>query len=268
MQKIVFNAHYLMYFDTAIADYWRALSLPYQESMDLLEGDLYVKKASIEYHSSAIFDDRLDVALRLSRVRNTSMVFTGAIFLGDKQLITSELIYVFADPATQKAKPVPAALREVLLGFEAGQASHTIKTGTWAEVGPDAAKVRLQVFVEEQKIPLEMEWDAADQTAVHAVAYNGLGQPIGTARLLDDSDDTPLTAKIGRMAVKRVLRGSNIGRELLSVLINTARQQGKSKVVLHAQRSAQNFYARSGFEVNGEPFDEVGIAHIEMTKTI
>ena len=265
MQKIVFNAHYLMYFDTAITDYWRALSLPYQETMDLLGGDLYVKKASIEYHGSALFDDRLDVALRLSRVGTSSMVFAGAIFRGDAQLISSELIYVFADPATQKAKPVPAALKGVLLGYEAGEVSHTIKTGTWAELGQDAAQVRVQVFVEEQKIPAEMEWDAADQTALHAVAYNGLNQAIGTARLLED---TPQTAKIGRMAVKRVLRGSNIGRELLDALIDVARQQGKAKVVLHAQRSAQNFYARSGFEVSGEPFDEVGIAHIEMVKTI
>ena len=65
MQKIVFNAHYLMYFDTAIADYWRALALPYSQAMQLLCGDLYVKKASVEYHGSAHFDDRLDVALRL-----------------------------------------------------------------------------------------------------------------------------------------------------------------------------------------------------------
>ena len=123
MQKIVFNAHYLMYFDTAITDYWRALALPYQEAMDMLGGDLYVKKASVEYHGSAHFDDRLDVALRLTRIGNSSMVFSSAIFRGDELLITSEMIYVFADPS-QAAKPVPHALRQVLTGFEAGQASH------------------------------------------------------------------------------------------------------------------------------------------------
>ena len=63
-----------------------------------------------------------------------------------------------------------------------------------------------------QKIPLEMEWDEADQTALHAVAYNTLGQAIGTARLLEH---TPEIAKVGRMAVKRVLRGSSIGSRKL-----------------------------------------------------
>jgi YbgC/YbaW family acyl-CoA thioester hydrolase len=62
MQKIVFNAHYLMYFDTAVADYWRALAMPYEEAMHLLQGDLYVKKATVEFHASARMDDRLDVA--------------------------------------------------------------------------------------------------------------------------------------------------------------------------------------------------------------
>lgn len=265
MQKIVFNAHYLMYFDTAIADYWRELALPYEEAMHSLDGDLYVKKASIEFHASALFDDRLDVALGLNRIGNSSMVFAGGIFRGDELLISSELIYVFADPNTQTAKPVPEALRQVLLGFEEGQPSYQIKTGTWAELGADAAQVRTEVFVHEQKIPLEMEWDAADQTALHAVAYNGLGQVIGTARLLQA---TPETAKIGRMAVKRVLRGTNIGRDLLCVLTDAAKQQGYQEVMLHAQRSAEGFYTRSGFAVRGEPFDEVSIPHIEMIKSL
>ena len=78
MQKIVFNAHYLMYFDTAIADYWRALALPYLESMESLGGDLYVKKATVEFNASARMDDRLDVALKCSRLGNSSMTFTGA----------------------------------------------------------------------------------------------------------------------------------------------------------------------------------------------
>lgn len=265
MQKIVFNAHYLMYFDTAIADYWRTLSLPYEEAMHLLEGDLYVKKASIEYFSSAHFDDRLDVALRLGRIGNSSIVFLGAIFRGDELLVTSELIYVFADPLAQTSKSVPEVLRQVLQGFEKGQLTYHIKTGSWAELGADAAQIRTEVFVHEQKIPLEMEWDEADQTALHAVAYNTLGQAIGTARLLEH---TPKAAKIGRMAVKRVLRGSSIGRDLLQVLIACARQRGNQEVMLHAQRSAQGFYARAGFLVRGEPFEEVSIPHVEMFSTL
>ena len=264
MQKIVFNAHYLMYFDTAIADYWRALSLPYAEAMHMMGGDLYVKKASIEFHASAVFDNRLDVALKLNRIGNSSMAFSGAIFRGNELLITCELIYVFADPSTQTAKPVPDALRQVLQGFEQGLPCYQIKTGSWAELGADAAQVRTEVFVHEQKIPVEMEWDAADQTALHAVAYNGLGQAIGTARLLQA---TPDAAKVGRMAVKQVLRGSSIGRDLLGVLTTLAKQRGYKEVMLHAQSSAQGFYTLAGFVVRGEPFDEVSIPHIEMFKT-
>ena len=152
-------------------------------------------------------------------------------------------------------------LRQILQGFEQGQPTYHIKTGSWVELGADAAKVRGEVFVDEQKIPPEMEWDEADQTALHAVAYNTLGQAIGTARLLEY---TPRTCKVGRMAVKRVLRGSSIGADLLRVLMVCAQQRGNQEVVLHAQRSAQGFYARAGFLVRGEPFEEVSIPHIEM----
>src|SRR5688500_13758476 len=84
MQKIVVNAHYLMYFDTAVTDYWRALALPYMETMEHLGGDLYVKKATIEFHGSARMDDRLDVAMKCGRIGNSSMTLAGAIFSGDE----------------------------------------------------------------------------------------------------------------------------------------------------------------------------------------
>lgn len=265
MQKIVFNAHYLMYFDTAMSDYWRAVYVPYEEAMLMLEGDLYVKKATLEFHASACFDHRLDVMLRCDRIGNSSIVFTGAIFRGDEVLVTSELIYVFAEPSSQTAKSVPDALRQVLLGYEKGAAACSVKTGSWAELGMHAAQIRTEVFVQEQKIPLEMEWDEADKTALHAVAYNGLGQAIGTARLLQAS---PVVAKVGRMAVKRVLRGSHIGRDLLATLTDVAKRQGCLEVMLHAQSSAQGFYSRAGFFARGEVFDEVDIPHIEMFKTL
>ena len=265
MQKIVFNAHYLMYFDTAISDYWRALALPYEEAMHQMDGDLYVKKASLEYHGSARFDDRLDVALKCARVGNSSLMFTGAIFRGDELLISCELIYVFADPAAQTSKPLPDVLRQVLLGFEDGQATSEIKVASWAELGPDAAGVRTEVFVQEQGIPVALEWDEADPNALHAVTYNALGQAIATARLLEHA---PKTAKVGRMAVKRVLRGSHLGRDLLHALIAAAKARGDNEVVLHAQCSAKGFYEKAGFTPRGEPFEEVDIPHIEMFKRL
>ncbi len=265
MQKIVFNAHYLMYFDTAFADYWRALALPYEEAMHQLGGDLYVKKASIEYHASARYDDRLEVALKCARVGNSSIVFEGAIFRGSELLITGELIYVFADPSSQTSRPVPDALRSILNRFEAGAVMHEVKLGSWTSLGPDAATLRAEVFVHEQRIPVEMEWDELDAAALHAVAYNGLGQPVATGRLLRHEQQT---GKVGRMAVKRVLRGSQLGRSILTALTDAARQRGDLTIVLHAQRSAEGFYLQAGFLPHGEPFDEADIPHIEMLKRL
>ena len=265
MQKIVFNAHYLMYFDTAITDYWRALALPYEEAMHAMGGDLYVKKASLEYHGSARFDDRLIVCLKSVKVGTSSLVFAGAIFRDDSLLVSCELIYVFADPVSQTSRPVPPALRQVLAGYEAGQTMHTVALGTWADLSVDAAAIRTEVFVHEQGIPLSEEWDAADDTAVHAVVRNGLNQAVATGRLLTHA---PGVAKIGRMAVKRVLRGSQLGRAVLDALVNAAADRGDNEVLLHAQTSAQGFYESAGFVSRGEQFDEVGIAHIEMVKTL
>ena len=265
MQKIVFNAHYLMYFDTAITDYWRALALPYEEAMLQLGGDLYVKKATLEYHGSARFDDQLLVGLQCSRVGNSSIVFTGAIFRDNDLLVSCELIYVFADPAAQKSLPVPPALRQILLDFEAGKPMHTVRVGNWQTLGADAAHLRGEVFVQEQRISTDDEWDAADETALHAVVYNGLMQVVATGRLLLHA---PGVARIGRMAVKRVLRGSQLGREVLNALVATAAQQGCHEVLLHAQSSAAGFYEKSGFTARGEPFDEVAIAHVEMYRAL
>ncbi|MEO7391499.1 MAG: YbgC/FadM family acyl-CoA thioesterase [Ramlibacter sp.] len=261
MQKIVFNAHYLMYFDTAVADYWRAMALPYEEAMQLLGGDLYVKKASVEFHASARMDDRLDIGLRCGRIGNSSMAFTGAIFRGDELLITCELVYVFADPQTQSSRPVPAPLREALTGFEAGEPMVDVKAGAWDDLGTHAGRIRSQVFLEEQQIPAEMEWDDGDAAAIHAVAYNRLGQPIATGRLLQQA---PGVARIGRMAVHRALRGSGVGRQVLRALLDIAAARGDREAMLHAQRSAQDFYSGLGFHVRGETFEEAGITHIEM----
>ena len=265
MQKIVFNAHYLMYFDTAVADYWRALAMPYGEAMHLLGGDIYLKQATVEFSASARMDDRLDVAMKCARIGTSSMGFQGAIFRGDALLVTSELVYVFADPATQTSRPVPPALRELLTGFEAGEAVAQVRTGTWALLGADATRIRTDVFVDEQRIPKDLEWDDADAICLHAVAYNRLGQAVGTGRLLPATDGV---AKIGRMAVHRVLRGCRLGEQLLAALMAAARGRGDREIVLHAQRSAESFYARLGFRPRGDSFDEAGIAHVEMTRRL
>jgi YbgC/YbaW family acyl-CoA thioester hydrolase len=269
LQKIVFNAHYLMYFDTAISDYWRAMAVPYEETMHQWGGDLYVKKASVEYFASARYEDQLDVMLKCVKVGNSSIVFEGAIFRADQLLVTCELIYVYANPATQTSQAVPPAFRELLTAFEAGEPMTSLKTGDVTTLGADAFVIREEVFVNEQGFALEIEQDAYDATSLHAVAYNRLGKPLATGRLLPTSlVDGLKTSKIGRMAVHRVLRGSKLGSDILSTLVAAAKARGDAQVLLNAQWNAQNFYVKQGFTAQGEPFDDEGMPHIEMAKLL
>jgi YbgC/YbaW family acyl-CoA thioester hydrolase len=261
MQQIVFNGHYLMYFDTAVCGYWRALALPYQTTMHALGGDLYVRKATLEYLGSARYDEQLDVGIRCARIGNSSMALQAAVFRGEKRLVHGELVYVFADPATQSARPVPAALREVLNGFEAGETMFGVRTGAWGLVGGDARTIRDAVFIQEQGIPAALEHDAADAGALHAVAFNRLGLAVGTGRLLPIGEGV---GKIGRMAVLASVRGAGVGRPLLDALVAASRARGDREVMLHAQASAVGFYLRAGFTPRGPAFDEAGIEHQEM----
>ncbi len=270
LQKIVFNGHYLMYFDTAVADYWRALALPYETILTDLQGDLFVKKASVEYHASARYDDVLEVCIKCARVGNSSMLFQCEIFRGDSHLISGELLYVFADPASQTSRPVPQVLRDWFAAFEAGENMAPVKTGSWAEMGAGARQLRTRVFIDEQAIPKDMEWDEDDAVSLHAVASNRLGLPVATGRLLPSRPDAQgiPSARIGRMAVDRVLRGNGLGRDVLQALMAAACLRGDAQVLLHAQRSAEGFYQRLGFAAHGEVFVEAGIDHIEMAKAL
>lgn len=262
LQKIVFNGHYLMYFDTAVAGWWRAMALPYEQTMHDLGGDFYVRKASVEYEASARCDDQLEVGVRCERIGNSSMLLQAAAFRGGQRLVTGELVYVYADPTTQRPLPVPQPLRDLFLDFEAGQSVLDVQLGTWDVLGPPAQAIRTAVFVQEQQIPAELEWDAADASAVHALAVNRLGRPVATGRLLAHA---PGVARIGRMAVLSTLRGSGAGAAVLSALVAAARARGDHEVMLHAQAGAVGFYRRQGFALRGDPFHEAGIPHQEMT---
>lgn len=265
LQRIVFNGHYLMYFDTAVAGWWRAMALPYEPTMHDLGGDFFVRKSTLEFEGSARYDDQLEVGMRCARIGNSSMLLQGAVFRGGQRLVTGELVYVYADSATQRPLPVPAPLRELFLGFEAGAPVLDVQVGHWDRLGPQAQAIRTAVFVQEQKIPAELEWDAADATAVHALACNRLGRAVATGRLLVHA---PGVGKIGRMAVTSTLRGSGAGAAVLKALIAAARERGDREVMLHAQASAVGFYLRQGFAPVGPAFEEAGIPHQEMALTL
>ena len=262
LQQIVFNGHYLMYFDIAVTGYWRALALPYQASMAALGGDLYVRKATIEYEGSARFDEQLEIGIRCVRIGNSSMQLQAAVFRGDQRLVHGELVYVFADPATQTSRPIPEPLRKLMLGFEAGEPVLDLRTGDWATLGSEAFSIREAVFIREQGIPAALERDDADAGALHTVAFNRLGSAVGTGRLLSPA---PGVSKIGRLAVLAAVRDAGIGRPMLDALVAAARARGDHEVMLHAQASAVAFYARAGFAARGAAFEEAGIPHQEMT---
>ncbi len=136
-----------------------------------------------------------------------------------------------------------------------------IKLGEWSELQTDAQAVRTAVFVDEQKIPAELDWDVMDAQCLHAVAYDAQGKPIGTGRLLPDGH-------IGRMAVLSTARSCGVGAEILRQLMAQAKMRGMHSVQLNAQISAESFYQREGFNREGDLFMEAGIQHVHMNKTL
>ena len=134
-----------------------------------------------------------------------------------------------------------------------------ISITNWSQAKGLVAPIRLEVFVYEQEVPEDMEWDELDQDALHAIVKKE-NQVIGTARLIIDGQE----AKIGRMAIKKEYREQGVGQKLLSTLIQTAKEKGAQECILHAQTHAIAFYAKAAFEPNGPIFDEAGIPHVEM----
>jgi len=117
-QAIVFNGHYLTYFDVGITEYWRAIGLPYPDGLAGSGGDLFVVKSLINYHGSARYDDWLDIVVKVARIGNSSMAFAIGIRRKDELLITGEVVYVFADAHTKKPQRVPAAIRDAVERFK------------------------------------------------------------------------------------------------------------------------------------------------------
>lgn len=118
MQGIVFNGHYLTYFDVAFTEYWRATGLPsvLQQAKDGRE--MFARKATIEYHAPARFDDVLDIGVRCVALGSSSIRFAIEIYRDAEQLISGELIYVYADTAIRKGIRLPEEWRATITRFE------------------------------------------------------------------------------------------------------------------------------------------------------
>lgn len=142
-----------------------------------------------------------------------------------------------------------------------------------------ALSLRFAVFCDEQGVPRELERDDEDACALHVIVRDAAGQVAATGRLLRQRADGSLAAphapaapgdvgRIGRMAVRRDLRGTGLGARVIAALEAAAREAGLTHVMLHAQTHAEGFYARRGYAPEGERFDEAGIEHVTMTRAI
>lgn len=136
----------------------------------------------------------------------------------------------------------------------------TVKPVYWHASQAQLRAIRATVFIEEQGVPAELEWDGLDELAYHVMAFAADGTPIGTGRLLQDGH-------IGRVAVLREWRGKGVGKALLDMLLVVANKMGYEEVKLNAQTRVLEFYLQRGFVPHGREFMDAGIPHVAMTRT-
>ena len=137
------------------------------------------------------------------------------------------------------------------------QHKFTVREVKWEQAGEQLRAIRECVFIREQGVPEDMEWDGLDEGCIHLLAKTAQGDAIGTVRLLADGH-------IGRMAVLKEWRGKGVGSALLLRVIELARGMGLRRVVLNAQTTALGFYEKAGFTASGGEFMDAGIPHYRM----
>src|SRR5450830_467531 len=201
-----------------------------------------------------------DTVIARGRVyhRSTTMCFCDAELWNGDLLVAKAMGSFKAIKRTDIAKKM---VHESLAKKNELNMEHTIKLGTWEALHVDAALIRNEVFVLEQQVPAELELDDMDVLCVHAVAYDAVGVPLATGRLLPDGH-------IGRMAVRKNGRGQGVGGAVLRELMAAARERGDHTVALNAQTHAAAFYRAHGFAPEGNEFMEANIAHIHMRATL
>jgi predicted GNAT family N-acyltransferase len=139
--------------------------------------------------------------------------------------------------------------------------TYTIRIANWQNDDQLFRSVREDVFVKEQQVPVEMEWDGFDSDSLHVLAIDKNGRPIGTARLLPDGH-------IGRMAVLKEWRKKGVGSALLRRLLVEVEKRKFQQVALNSQRYAVDFYKKFGFQIEGDEFIDAGIPHVKMVRNM
>ncbi|MFJ8662944.1 GNAT family N-acetyltransferase [Streptomyces sp. NPDC093795] len=152
--------------------------------------------------------------------------------------------------------------------------AYTVREVVGAEDREACFAVRREVFVEEQGVPQELEYDTYDATAAHVLAVREDGLPLGTGRLLFGADALGRTGgdgsvgSLGRLAVAKAARGLGVGAALVRAVEDAARERGLTAVDLHAQTHALGFYERLGYEAYGPEFPDAGMPHRAMRKAL
>jgi predicted GNAT family N-acyltransferase len=135
--------------------------------------------------------------------------------------------------------------------------AYTLRAASWHEDIQALRRIREAVFIREQGVPAELEWDEFDMNCIHVLALDSAANPVGTARLL-------LDGSIGRMAVLREYRGKRVGTALMHFLLREAGSRQIQQVTLNAQAHAIEFYKKFGFQRAGQVFLDAGIPHVRM----
>ena len=170
-QGVVFNAHYLLYCDVCVTEYWRAVGVQYPDDFVLKGSDLFVRKSTVEYLSAAYYDDELEVCGRIARLGNSSMRFVVEIYRRrqyEAVLITAELIYVLhrtgvtyaAADFARNARADSSVRDHRTRGWQRMR----IELGDWESMRQWAEPLRFAVFVEEQQVPADIELDSFDRS--------------------------------------------------------------------------------------------------------
>lgn len=141
-----------------------------------------------------------------------------------------------------------------------GAQTAVIECANWALHHELLRDIRARVFIEEQSVPKDIEWDGRDEGAEHFLIWVG-DEAVGCGRRLPDG-------KVGRMAVLPSWRGRGLGQLLLAAIVEQAVAAGLPELHLHAQLHAAGFYRQAGFHEHGEAFYEAGIPHIAMSMTL
>lgn len=132
-----------------------------------------------------------------------------------------------------------------------------VRQANWLEDGLALRAIRKTVFIDEQNVPVELEWDGLDADCFHVLAVDASGKPVGTARL-------QLNGHIGRMAVLKEWRKQGVGSALLRRLLTEISNRGIQQAALNAQTDAVRFYQKFGFQIVGDEFMDAGIPHVHM----